>query len=252
MAGHENASRHRLGLSPLSPTLSLSPFAKLSVAATVGRLLSGAWGVARALHRRLLLLLVLLGVALLCIHPIDHPTMRWLATWRSPEVVKVAKTISFWGELHLVPLAIVLAAWGWAERRKRIDFRIGLAATTLAMVFSGVVVQFLKKLFGRPRPHLPVPDQLDWFNLQWDSFPSGHSMHWGALVGALWILSPRLSAWCAPLAVTVMAGRMLVPRHYPTDLLAGASLGVLVGICFGLAARDLNRQLGRLAPPPRS
>jgi undecaprenyl-diphosphatase len=111
-------------------------------------------------------------------------------------------------------------------------------------------VQFIKPVFGRPRPHLRVPDQLDWFNAQWDSFPSGHSMHWAALVGALWMLSPRLAAWVAPLAVTVMAARILVPRHYPTDVLAGATLGLICGLCFGQAALELNRRLGRLPPRP--
>jgi undecaprenyl-diphosphatase len=242
MAGSENASHHRLGLTPAL---------QQSAGALTGRLFVGAWAVARARHRRFLGGLVLLTVAVLGTHAIDHPTLRWLATWRTPEVVSLAKQISFWGELHLVPLAIVLAAWGWAEWRQRHDFRLGLAAAALALAFSGLAVQVLKFIFGRPRPHLPVPDQLAWFNLQWDSFPSGHAMHWGALVGALGVLSPRLGAWCAPLAVIVMAARLLVPRHYPTDLLAGVTLGLMVGVCFGLAARELNHQLGRPAAGPR-
>lgn len=216
-----------------------------------GELCRGAWRVAWDRRRALGLVIAGLAAALLLIHPLDAHVMRWLASWRTPAVVDMAKFLSLLGELHVVPLGVVLAAWGVAEWRGRIDQRIPLGAAFLAMAASGILVQVLKAVFGRPRPHLRVPDQLDWFNAQWDSFPSGHSMHWAALVGALWMLSPRLAAGVAPLAVTVMAARILVPRHYPTDVLAGATLGLICGLCFGQAALELNRRLDRFPSRPR-
>jgi membrane-associated phospholipid phosphatase len=246
MAGRKKPL-HRLGVTPF-PLPSPPPVpTPLQVA---GELCRGAWRVAWERRRALLLVLAGLAVVVLLVHLVDRPFMRWLATWRTPGVVDAARLLSLLGELHVAPLGVVLAAWGVAEWRGRIDRRIPLGAAFLAMIVSGVLVQFIKPVFGRPRPHLRVPDQLDWFNAQWDSFPSGHSMHWAALVGALWMLSPRLAAWVAPLAVTVMAARILVPRHYPTDVLAGATLGLICGLCFGQAALELNRRLGRLPPRP--
>lgn len=247
MAGRKKPVRRR-GLSTLPIPLPPAVPPPLRVA---GLLCRGAWTVAWDRRRGLLLVLAGLAVALLLFHPADHPFMRWLAGWRTAAVVDTAKLLSLLGELHLAPLGILLAVWGLAEWRARIDQRIPLGAAFLAMLVSGVLVQLIKPVFGRPRPHLRVPDQLDWFNPQWDSFPSGHSMHWAALVGALWMLSPRLAAGIAPLAATVMAARILVPRHYPTDVLAGATLGLICGLCFGQAALELNRQLGRFPPRPR-
>ena len=37
-------------------------------------------------------------------------------------------------------------------------------------------------------------------------------------------------------------------RHYPTDVLAGATFGLLCGLCFGQAALDYQRKHGRLPP----
>lgn len=209
----------------------------------------GAAEVAKTRHRPILLALAGLAAALFIIHPGDRPSMVWLASWRTPEVVAWAKFISLLGELHLAPLGVVLAAWGVAEWRREKTQRIPLGASVLAMAASGIFAQLLKPVFGRPRPHLRVPDQLDWFNTQWDSFPSGHAMHWAALVGALWLTSPRLAGWITPVAATVMAARILVPRHYPTDVLAGATLGLICGLCFSQAALDYQRKLRRLPPP---
>lgn len=238
MAGHQTPVSQR-GLNSASP-----PSAWRSAAF----LCRGAAKVAWARRGTLLLVFTGLTAALLGGHAADRPIMTWLATWRTPDVVTAAKLLSLLGELHLAPLGVVLGAWGVAEWRHQKERRIPLGSALLAMAVSGLLAQLLKPLFGRPRPHLRVPDQLDWFNTQWDSFPSGHSMHWAALIGSLWMVAPRLARWIAPLAVTVMAARILVPRHYPTDVLAGATLGLLCGLCFGQAALDYQRQLGRLPP----
>ncbi len=224
----------------------MSPVKPISYWAVILRLHSGAWSVAWANRRKFLIVFAILGVSLLALHSLDHPIMDQLATWRTENVVQWAQLISLLGELHIAPLIIVAGVWAWAEWRRNHQFRIPLIASVLAMLTSGVLVLVLKKIIGRPRPHLPVPDQFDWFHPTWNSFPSGHAMHWSALIGALWILSPRLAIAATPLALIVMTARLLVPRHYPTDLLAGAVLGLLCGICFGLAARKLTQTSTRL------
>lgn len=228
----------------------MSTAKSISYWVVIGRLYSGAWSVAWVSRRKSLIVFASLGVSLLALHTLDHPIMDWLATWRTENVVEWAKLLSLLGELHIGPLILVATVWLWAEWRRNPHYRIPLIASVLAMFSSGVLVQVLKKIIGRPRPHLPVPDQLDWFHPTWNSFPSGHAMHWSALIGALWILSPRLALAATPLALIVMTARLLVPRHYPTDLLAGAVLGLLCGICFGLAARKLTQTSVRLPDSP--
>jgi len=196
---------------------------------------------------RILATLSLVALAVLpTIHFCDHAAIRWIESWRTKETVQLGKTLSTLGELHLAPLGIAVSLWIWTEFARRSHGRIAMGASILAMLVSGIAVQLPKFVFGRPRPFLNVPDQFGWLQPGWTSFPSGHATHWFALVGALWIFSPRISLWVAPLAVVAALARVLVSRHYPSDLLAGAFFGLVFGLCFGLAAKAINERLGRL------
>ncbi len=91
----------------------------------------------------------------------------------------------------------------------------------------------LKWITNRPRPH-GTQSRGD------SSFPSGHA---AAAVGAAWILAARhrrLAPWVWLVAVWISSSRVFLERHYPSDVLAGALLGVL----FAALALRLGRQLG--------
>jgi len=212
-----------------------------------GQLFCAAAAAAWRFRWRGVFVVYITAAAVLAVHQIDHPFMAWLATWRTPGLVQAAKFISLLGELHVLPLGVLLLLWAWAARNRCQALPIPLLGAFLAMVSGGILVQFLKRLFGRPRPHLPVPDQLDWFHAGWNSFPSGHSTHWCALLGALWLVSPRLALSLSPMAIIVMGARVLVPRHYPTDIVGGLVFGLLCGLCFAIAARQANLRYGRPA-----
>ncbi|GAA2154999.1 bifunctional phosphatase PAP2/diacylglycerol kinase family protein [Kitasatospora kazusensis] len=57
------------------------------------------------------------------------------------------------------------------------------------------------------------------------SFPSGHSASAAAFATGLALESPTLGAIAAPVAGAVMASRVFVGAHYPSDVIAGATLG---------------------------
>lgn len=63
----------------------------------------------------------------------------------------------------------------------------------------------------------------------WDSFPSGHAVHIGAIAGPLSSLAP---AWLSPIvwpfAAALAATRALLLAHYPSDVGAGLALGFLL------------------------
>ena len=98
----------------------------------------------------------------------------------------------------------------------------GLAGTLL--------YKWLKAKTLRPRPFefyreiiLSVPP-LDQY-----SFPSGHTLH--AVAFSLVALSyyPSLAVLLVPFTLLVAASRMVLGLHYPSDVLAGATIGALVG-----------------------
>ncbi|MDP9285952.1 MAG: phosphatase PAP2 family protein [Actinomycetota bacterium] len=61
------------------------------------------------------------------------------------------------------------------------------------------------------------------------SFPAGHAATAFAGAVVLSVVAPRLAPAFLGLAVLIAISRVYVGVHYPTDVLAGAVLGALVG-----------------------
>ena len=119
----------------------------------------------------------------------------------------------------IVLIALVIGFCGW--RRKAVQIFLSLLLVS-AMVWP------LKLTVGRERPNRANPH----------SFPSGDT------ATAVAFCAPFLGAspWALPatlgLGGGVAAGRVFDGRHYPSDVLAGAALGLVAGIA---AVRLLRR-----------
>ena len=103
--------------------------------------------------------------------------------------------------------------------------RQGLAA----FIISGVGVQVIKHLVGRPRPRL-APDSI-WpvgpsLAAGFDSFPSGHTATTMAIALVFSWRFPRLAPLFFGIASFTAASRMLGGSHYPSDVLGGAAWGL--------------------------
>jgi hypothetical protein len=60
----------------------------------------------------------------------------------------------------------------------------------------------------------------------WSSFPSDHAVLLFFLAAGLWMVSRRLGALAIGYAFLISLPRIYLGIHYPTDILAGALLGV--------------------------
>ena len=102
----------------------------------------------------------------------------------------------------------------------------------------------IKPLVARTRPYdintavkLLIPAQIDY------SFPSGHTAASFASAAAMYYSGCRF--WKAALVIAVIIGfsRLYLYVHFPTDVLAGALLGVLFGyIGFKIFQKISNRK----------
>jgi lipid A 4'-phosphatase len=102
-----------------------------------------------------------------------------------------------------------------------------------AVAASGLAVDLLKVIFGRARPKLLFAAgtyDFSWLGLGADhwSFPSGHAATAAALMTALWCLWPRHLLFYIALAAAVAASRVVIGAHYPSDVVMGAFVAVLI------------------------
>lgn len=114
-------------------------------------------------------------------------------------------------------------------------FTRGLLFLCVAVVAAMLIGETLKWLFGRYRPVMLFEHGLygfSWLAAGGDmhSFPSGHSFRIFSAMTALCLLLPRARVPFVAVAVAVGVSRVLVCRHFPSDVLAGAFLGVVCAL----------------------
>ena len=126
----------------------------------------------------------------------------------------------------LILLTLLGGVWLVGERDRAGQVFLGV------VVAGGTIVSFvLKGLYDRPRPNVLSGQLLE----SSPSFPSGHSLMTAALLPALAIVflrqeeTPRIHRLFLLLglllAILVGLSRVLLGAHYPTDVLAGWSIG---------------------------
>lgn len=102
----------------------------------------------------------------------------------------------------------------------------------------------LKNLFQRVRPFgidpsvpLLVTPPVTW------SFPSGHTMSSFTAATVAWAANRRLGACAYVLAALIAFSRLYLYVHYPTDVAAGAALGIACGALACAVKRYADRRL---------
>lgn len=160
----------------------------------------------------------------------------------SRELVDVFQVVTRAGEsgwLFALP-ALTLAAAFFARvfsENRRARAAYGLLASRALYFFvvqlgSGLASQVLKHIVGRARPYLFEklgPWHFELFSRAaiFASFPSGHTITAFATAASLSFFLPRWS-WPALYlaALPVAASRLIIGAHYPSDVLAGALIGL--------------------------
>jgi lipid A 4'-phosphatase len=141
--------------------------------------------------------------------------------------------------LLLFGLAFIVLRWGgnlppfepWAARMRAAAQIPALLFSAVAI--SGILVDLIKVIVGRPRPKLLFAAgsyEFSWIGLSADhwSFPSGHAATAAALATALWCLWPQPVLFYVIGAALVAASRVVMGAHYLSDVVMGAFVGVLV------------------------
>ena len=111
-----------------------------------------------------------------------------------------------------------------------------LAVLAITFLVGDVV---LKNWIQRPRPFQEMPVELLIPPPESFSFPSGHTSSSFAAASVIYRVRKSWGIAAFILAVLIGFSRLFLFVHYPTDVLAGAVLGLLVGnlVCFCIGKR---------------
>lgn len=152
----------------------------------------------------------------------------------TPAAERAAKIVAGAGEWGAV-WVVIGAAGAAANPRRRERWLRGAAVAPAAVLLNYAV----KLAVRRPRPKLRglpplagAPSRL--------SFPSAHATSSLAAATAFGRVEPRTRGPLYALAATVCVTRPYLGMHYPSDVLAGAALGLAIG---GLVPKVGERSL---------
>lgn len=141
--------------------------------------------------------------------------------------------IGYWGIVWLV-IGVIVFIWEEVRDKK------GLIALIIALTISELLVEILfKNLFGRLRPQYNIIETIVIWDLSKSfSFPSGHAT---VAFAAAYILAKEHKKWrffYYLLAMLISFSRVYLGKHYPSDVFAGAVLGMCIGY-FSLRIIDM-------------
>lgn len=134
---------------------------------------------------------------------------------------------------------ILAVCWLWFEKTAQQSYNrkilVESLLTTLSALFFGRVFALTLPFRDRPfiRPDLHFLTPLEPEMRTWSSFPSDHAVMAFALAASLFRISPRIGLWAYFHAtVFICFPRLYFGLHYPSDLIGGALIGILLVIAI--------------------
>jgi membrane-associated phospholipid phosphatase len=158
----------------------------------------------------------------------------WLVTLFD-EVTDFGKSVRF-----LVPIVLLLAAMAVLaspalpriSRRVLATLAVRLGFLFLAIGLPGLLFAAIKRLIGRARPLVEggadpfIYRPFGWV-VEYASLPSGHAIDAFAIATAIGALWPRTRIVMWTYAVVIAVSRVVLTAHFPSDVVAGAVVGVI-------------------------
>jgi membrane-associated phospholipid phosphatase len=148
----------------------------------------------------------------------------------------------------LIVIAITAPAMRGVQRSLLLGLGTRLQFVFVAVLFPVLVGEVIKWVVGRGRPFVGGAEA-NVFNFShfagtqaYSSFPSGHSITAVALAVAVAAVWPRARGAMIVYAVVIVATRLVLLAHHPSDVVAGALVGVIGALCvrYWFAARRLG------------
>lgn len=179
------------------------------------------------------------AVAVFARVPVDYPVVLFLNRFGNVSAT-VDAVISALTRLDLLKGVMLIAGayfvwFATPELRERAKLLAGICGAAAAGLFSRILQLTLPT---HPRPlhdpalHFIPPTWVRQETLNnWDSFPSDHASLLFALAMAIYIVRPAIGLAAFIWALVLCSSRVYCGLHFPSDVVGGIGLGVLV-VCM--------------------
>jgi undecaprenyl-diphosphatase len=160
----------------------------------------------------------------------------------------------------LIAILLILPRLRGMSRAVLISLGTRMQFIFLAVLLPVLAGEVIKGMVGRGRPFVGgVANPLNFSLFAWSeaysSFPSGHAIAAFALAFAVAAVWPRARVAMIVYALMIAASRLVLLAHHPSDVVAGALVGVIgaMAVRYWFAARHLAftiRRDGSIEPLP--
>ena len=165
--------------------------------------------------------------------PLDNAIINFIQGLENPILTSIylnTTNIADMKQSAIITVMIVIILFARKFKREALFL-------TLTMGTCGIVMAFIKTIFNRPRPNIHRLVELNSL-----SFPSGHSTSATILYLSLALISIKLmkKTTYTPILVAtagilfIVSSRIYLGVHYPTDTIAGVSLGSAIVLIYNL------------------
>jgi undecaprenyl-diphosphatase len=173
----------------------------------------------------------------LSIFDLDIIVLDWLNSHHIPGTTGLLQLISAYTTWVNIGTILVVLLLAWRQKSRELLYHFFLLA--VIMIVGALVISTFKELVDRERPFYTYPFIEKLARGGGSSFPSGHTVESFAVATGLSLLFRRRSILIAGYgwAILVAYTRMALGVHYPTDVVAGALTGILLGYLIYCAYR---------------
>ena len=197
-----------------------------------------------------LLSCTIFSISLYFLSQLDYQAILFVRSMHNSAIEQIGNFGHYLGDGKvLVILSFVFVLLGVALK-KSVFRQLGIDSL-VAHALAGATVQIFKHIIGRPRPRFTHQEAFEYgASLQpgLDAFPSGHSTASFAVAAVLARYFPTMSWMWYGTAFFVGLSRYLRGSHFPTDVLAGAVLGYLIGYICARSYKEWRQSLYQALP----
>ena len=160
--------------------------------------------------------------------------------------------VFFAAYLQYLLVAVFLLLLFFSAYTKRDKFYIFWVSTISIAVARFGVAELIRFFYHRPRPFLALEVHKllssGWFysDTEW-SFPSGHSAFFFGMATAIYLYNKKWGIGFFIAAILMNVSRVIAGVHYPSDILGGAIVGIVVGcLVFHFAEKRRSKEIAKI------